>query len=166
MLAITEFNFQHVPRSNYTKQTCQSETKRLVLSQELSKKIFRKRKKKKWTDTNQQHGRATQPSIFPGRYRACVCVCVCVCGFCRYPSNGASLDLVSEWRCFPCVISPVITTGIPHALLHMLLTVTPYLTVTVNTVSPYVIANVANGYPIPYCNCHYSFPHTLLQMPL
>jgi hypothetical protein len=162
MTAIMEFNFQNVPRSNYTNQMCLSETKCLALSHELSKIIFRK-KKKKWTDTSQQHGRAEQPSIFPGRYGACVC------GFRRYPSNGASLDLVFEWRCFPNVISPVITMGIPHTLLQMLLTVSPYLTATVTTVSPYVIANVANGFPVPYwtshyifltryCKCHYSFP--------
>jgi hypothetical protein len=156
-----EFNFQNVPRSNYTNQMSCSETKCHALLQELSKTVFRK-KKKKWTDTSQQHGRAEQPSIFPGRYGACVC------GFRRYPSNGASLDLVSEWRSFSSVISAVITMGIPHTLLQMLPTVSPYLIVnvttvspyviaTVTTVSPYVIANVVNGFPIPYCICHYNF---------
>jgi len=144
MLAIMEFHFQNVPRSKYTKQMC------VALSQQLSKTVFRKGKKK-WTDINQQHGRATQPSIFPGRYGACVR------GICRYPSNGASLDLVSEWR-FPSVISPVITMGIPHALLQMLLTVSPYLIASVTTVSPHVTADVANGFPLPYCICHYSVP--------
>ena len=139
---------------------CWGETKCLALSQELCNyNISEKRRKSELTPTAWPCNTAFDfpRALRSARARARVCVCVCVWGFCRYPSNGASFDLVSEWR-FLSVISPVITMGIPHTLLQMLLAVSPYLIATVTTVSPYFIANVANGFSIPYWNCHYSFP--------